>query len=37
MALVSEVRTTLGLIHNLPPKNKHPFSTPGDELDHKIM
>jgi len=37
MALVSEVRKTLGLIHNLLPKNKYSFSTSDHELEHKIM
>lgn len=33
IALVTEVRKTLGLIHCSPPKSKHPFSTPDDETE----
>ena len=34
MALASEVRKTVGLVHNLTTKNEHQFSTSGDEAEH---
>jgi hypothetical protein len=33
IALVSEVRIIRGLVHDMHPINKHPFSTPGVKTD----
>jgi hypothetical protein len=36
MALVVQVRKALGLVHRLTHKNKHPFSTSGDEAEQNF-